>query len=73
MRVKPNPFPKQDWRDKVQQLYGSSKSYLTDVYLTHTAIFGHVYAVDGQGGLPFPSTEKTITKLAERFRQLKVI
>jgi hypothetical protein len=52
-------------------LYGSSTSYLTDVYLTHMAVFGHVYAVDGPGGLPFPSTEKAITILAERFRQLK--
>lgn len=52
-------------------LYGSSTDYLTDVYLTHMAVFGHVYAVDGRGGLPFPSTKKAITTLAERFRQVK--
>jgi hypothetical protein len=34
-------------------LYGSSASYLTDVYLTHLAVFGHVYAIDDSRKNPF--------------------
>ncbi|MGQ9597242.1 MAG: hypothetical protein ACUVQY_02930 [Thermoproteota archaeon] len=35
-------------------LYGSSASYLTDIYLTHLALFGHVYAIDdGDQLIPF--------------------
>ncbi|MEM2930799.1 MAG: hypothetical protein QW797_08090 [Thermoproteota archaeon] len=35
-------------------LYGNSASYLTDVYLTHLAVFGHVYAVGDSRETFFP-------------------
>jgi len=54
-------------------LYGNSKSYLTDLYLTHTAIFGHVYAIDDARTSAFPPSRQVIMKLAERYRQCKVL
>jgi hypothetical protein len=54
-------------------LYGSSTGYLSDLYLTHTAVFGHVYAVDGEGTDPFPSSHELTVKLAERYRQWKAM
>lgn len=54
-------------------LYGSSKSYLTDLYLTHMAVFGHIYAVDEARTGPFPSSHEAITILAERYGQWRAI
>ena len=51
-------------------LYGSSKSYLTDVYLTHLAVYGHVYA-HGNEKCGFPTSERIITILANRYKELK--
>lgn len=52
-------------------LYGSAKGYLSDLYLTHVAVFGHVYAVNEGGMGPFPSPNELTLKLAERYRQWK--
>jgi len=52
-------------------LYGASTSYLTDLYLTHLAKYGHVYACGGRGR--FPTPERVIRILAKRFRELKFL
>jgi hypothetical protein len=55
-------------------LYGSSKGYLTDAYLTHDAVFGHVYmyasTAAGQNDR-VPTPGELVLKLAERYRQWK--
>jgi hypothetical protein len=53
-------------------LHGRSKSYLTDLYLTHLALHGHVYPVSSEDR-SFPSAKKVIVKLSERDRMLKAI
>lgn len=53
-------------------LHGRSKSYLTDLYLTHLAVHGHVYPVSTKDK-SFPSAKKVIVKLSERYRMLKAI
>jgi len=58
-------------------LYGSgvSSGYLTDMYLTHDAVFGHVYMHDdgsaADGSLP--SAKEIIITISQRFRQWKAI
>ena len=52
-------------------LYGSSKSYLTDLYLTHLAKYGHVYAYSVEG--LFPTPERIIRILARRYKELKFL
>lgn len=54
-------------------LYGSSKSYTTDLYMTHTAVYGHVYAYDDARTSPFPSPRVLVTRLTDRFRQWKAL
>jgi hypothetical protein len=54
-------------------LYGDSKSYLSDLYLTHEAVFGHVYATNSRGNGPFPNPRDVVVKLAERYRQWKAL
>jgi len=54
-------------------LYGGSASYLTDVYMTHLAVFGHVYAVGGSRGNVFPTVREVVVKLAERYRVCKAL
>ncbi len=51
-------------------LYGSSKSYLTDAYLTHDAVFGHVY-MHGRGGEGFPTAREIVLTISERYKQWK--
>jgi len=55
-------------------LYGSSKGYLTDAYLTHDAVFGHVYMYKnteaGQNDR-IPTPRELVVMLAERYRQWK--
>ena len=55
-------------------LYGSSKGYLTDAYLTHDAVFGHVYMYKnkeaGQDDR-IPTPRELVLMLAERYRQWK--
>jgi len=50
-------------------LYGTKKGYLSDLYLTFMAIFGHVYAYDEK---MFPTPKEIITILADRFRAVKL-
>ncbi|MGC9346029.1 MAG: hypothetical protein ACP5ER_04475 [Candidatus Bathyarchaeales archaeon] len=58
---------------KYHPLYASSKSYLTDLYLTHLAKYGHVYAYDDGKGRVFPTSEKIIVTLSLRYKQLKAL
>ena len=54
-------------------LHGKSRSYLTDLYLTHLAAYGHIYPVTTTRRLPFPSVKKTVMKLAVRYAQWKAL
>ncbi|HIE14506.1 TPA: hypothetical protein EYP70_04470 [Candidatus Bathyarchaeota archaeon] len=49
-------------------MYGTSASYLTDVYLTHMVKYGHVYAYDDNRRSNFPTSEKIIITIATRHR-----
>jgi hypothetical protein len=51
-------------------IYGSASGYLTDVYLTHDTVFGHVY-MHGDGAEGLPSSREIVMKISERFRQWK--
>jgi hypothetical protein len=53
-------------------LYGVDSGYLTDVYMTHDAVFGHVYMHGGKAG-GLPSSKEIVVKISERFRQWKSI
>lgn len=53
-------------------LYGNSTSYLTDVYLTHLAVYGHLYAY-GNEECGFPTSERIIMVLANRYKELKFL
>jgi hypothetical protein len=53
-------------------LYGTSKSYLTDLYLTYLAKYSHVYAYSNRRGM-FPTPKKIIATLARRYRELKFL
>ncbi|HTD80677.1 MAG TPA: hypothetical protein VK723_00860, partial [Thermoplasmata archaeon] len=54
-------------------LYGARTSYLTDAYMTHLALHGHVYAVGEPGRLRIPKAEELVVLLSERFRQAKAL
>ena len=54
-------------------IHGSRRSYLTDAYLTHLALHGHVYAVGDAHRLRVPTPERLIVTLAERYRQAKAL
>lgn len=54
-------------------LYGTSTGYLTDLYLTHIAKYGHVYAYDDSETTAFPTSERIIMKLATRHRVLAAL
>ncbi len=68
---------------KHHPLYGASSGsgYLTDSYLTHEAVFGHVYMhrqplrqsgkEDQDSPAWIPTTDGFILEIAERFRQWK--
>jgi len=58
---------------KYHLLYGSSKSYLSDLYLTHIAKYGHVYAYDDKGESTFPTSEKIILTLSLRYKFLRAL
>ena len=70
---------------KYHPLYGTSdgSGYLTDSYLTHDAVFGHVYMYrlqwrkDGkeEEDSPewIPSTDEIILKISDRYRQWKAL
>jgi len=60
---------------KYHPLYGSSTnptSYLTNSYLIHEAVYGHVYAVDETGGR-FATTRDVTIKLADAYRWWKAL
>lgn len=60
--------------DKHHPLYGESRSYLTDLYLTHLAVYGHVYAYGKDGCRSmFPRPVKLVMKLAKRYKELKAL
>jgi len=52
-------------------LHNPKHGYLEDLYLTHLAAYGHVYAVDSGRFVPVPSIKSLVTLLAETTRQLK--
>ncbi len=52
-------------------LYGDKGGYLTDLYLTHLAVFGHVYAVGMGGRIAAPTAQEAVVRLAERFSEAK--
>ncbi len=51
-------------------LYGSAYGYLVDNYLTHDAVFGHVY-MRGDRAEGIPTSREIVMKISERFRQWK--
>ncbi len=57
-------------RPEYHPLYGSRGSYLRDLYLTHLAVFGHVYAVGVAGDVPANSAERLVVLLARRYREV---
>lgn len=61
--------------NKYHPLYGRSRSYLTDLYLTHSALYGHVYAYGKTAPQTsvFPSPMKLVIKLATRHKELKAL
>ena len=61
---------------KHHPLYGSSSAsgYLTDSYMTHDAVFGHVYMCRAQGDDAIdwiPASDEIVLKVSERYRQWK--
>ena len=58
-------------RREYHPLYGTSQSYLTDLYLSHLAVYGHVYAYSEEGC--FPPPEEIILKLSRRYKKLKAL
>jgi len=58
---------------KHHPLYGNSKSYLSDLYLTHIAKYGHVYAYDDKGESTFPTSEKIVLTISIRYKLLRAL
>jgi hypothetical protein len=59
---------------KYHPVYGSSSGYLGDTYLTHEAVFGHVYMYLGEDGPEWlPSPKDVVLKISERYRQWKAL
>ena len=58
---------------KYHPLYGSSMSYLSDLYLTHIAKYGHVYAYDDKEESNFPTSEKIILTISIRYKFLRAL
>lgn len=54
-------------------LHGAATGYLSDLYLSHLAEFGHVYAIDGRNRVRLPSALTVIGTLSERCRQIKAL
>ena len=52
-------------------LYGTRRSYLSDLYLSHLAVFGHVYAVGMPGEVPASTVTQLVPLLARRFRAVR--
>jgi len=58
---------------KYHPIYGSSKSYLTDLYLSFIAKHGHVYAYGEEEESKFPDSETIILVLSLRYKLLKAL
>jgi len=59
---------------KHHPIYGSSKGYLTDLYLSFIAKHGHVYAYRKEKEkIKFPTSQKIILTLSIRYKQLKAL
>ena len=63
---------------KYHPLYGSSgdAGYLTDSYMTHEAVFGHVYMykLPGEDSIEWiPRIDEIVLKISERYRQWKAL
>jgi hypothetical protein len=54
-------------------LHGGSRSYLSSAYLTHAAVYGHVYPYKESGGYPFLTVDEVVLKLAKRYKEWKVL
>jgi len=54
-------------------LCSNSRSYLSDLYLTHLVAYGHVYPITSNRGSPCPSAKKTIVRLAVRYGQWRAL
>jgi len=54
-------------------LCGSSKSYLTDLYLTHMTKHGHVYAYGENRNSSCPTPERIVVTSAKRFKMMKAL
>ena len=55
-------------------LYGSSRGYLTDAYLTHDAVFGHIYMYrDAKWTAKdaVPTAREIVLAISERYKQWK--
>ncbi len=53
-------------------LYGDRGGYLTDLYLTHLAVFGHVYSVGRGGESSGTPVQDVVVPLASRFSEMKL-
>ena len=49
------------------------RSYLGDLYLTHMAVYWHVYPYKESGRDPFPMVDDVVLKLAKRYKEWKVL
>lgn len=62
---------------RVHPIYGSAGGYLTDAYMTHEAVHGHVYIYreDSEADDPpwMPTPLEVTTKIAKRYKQWKAL
>lgn len=61
-------------RREYHPLYGSSEGYLTDAYLTHDAVFGHIYMYrDAKWTAKdlVPTAREIVLAISERYKQWK--
>ena len=60
-------------RVQYHPLYQTQPSYLSDVYLTHLAVFGHVYPIGAAGAVNSKNARDLTTLLATRYAEVKRI
>jgi hypothetical protein len=58
---------------KHHPFHGNSKSYLSDAYLTHMAVYGHVYPYKESGRYPFPMVDEVVLRLAKRYKEWRAL
>ncbi len=54
-------------------LEGDRGGYLSDLYLTHVAVFGHVYPVSEEATLRAGSMQRTVLRLAIRYGEVRAL